>query len=88
MSNLTPTLGSRNWWLIAAYGVVLVVGMVVVVSTAILLSGRYQLAGSVNGGTVWRIDTLTGDVSMCETYNLKLTPACGAWGTKPLPPQP
>jgi hypothetical protein len=84
MSNFMPTVGIRNGWLLTALGVALVGAAMV--SGAILMAGRYHLAGSVNGGTVWRIDTLTGDVSMCETYTRQQTPTCSAWGAKPLPP--
>jgi hypothetical protein len=53
---------------------------------AILLSGRYQLAGSPNPRLIWRIDTMTGDLSMCEVAGeWQSGPVCTPWSNKPLP---
>ena len=60
----------------------------VVMSDAVKSAGRYQLVGGSDQRRIWRIDTLTGNVSMCETYTGWQTgPVCSAWGAKPLPPE-
>jgi hypothetical protein len=84
MNNLLWTVGMRSRWLLVALGMV---GAVVVVSAAIISAGRYQLASSPSQRIVWRIDTVTGDLSMCEPGVDWLTgPVCTPWSSKPMLP--
>lgn len=85
MSNsLMPTMGSRNRWLLAAF--VLGILAVLRIGGAIEGAGRYQLASSPNDKIVWRIDSVTGLVSMCQlVVDYRTGPACTPWASKPMP---
>lgn len=46
--------------------------------------GRFQFL-PISVTHVWRIDTRSGDLSLCLLTALNEVASCGEWGTKPLP---
>lgn len=47
---------------------------------------RYQV-GPATGKLVWRMDTFSGELSLCHARSLWEAPYCGPWGSQPIPPQ-
>lgn len=79
--------GQIIWKLVAACAVVATLGMAFL--------PRYAVSSAGNG-FVWRVNTLTGNVSLCRGGELLAGPVCGPWATttlqrqanEPVPSQP
>jgi hypothetical protein len=51
-------------------------------------AGRYFIAASANPGTAWRVNSATGEVSVCRAAapdSLRGSPLCSPWGPNPVP---
>lgn len=57
----------------------------IAVGAVTALSGRYSATGG-DGRTVWRVDALTGHVSMCVARGLREPPQCTPWGSAQFAP--
>lgn len=82
IGNALSTAWRSNSLAIWAGIAVIAIGQIMIA----LAVGRYELSAS--GGSAWRIDKLTGQVSYCASQGIVVAPFCGPWGARAYPPPP